>query len=237
MIVSFDIGVTTLAVAILEPYSNVNDIKNIIKDTHEFIDKKDMTKIYTLLTKLNKSINNHMNVILLDVVNLVPNTKVKENSSVMITSRLKAYLKSLDKYIKNATILLEYQMGPNDLCRNICSQILYHYSNLDNNFESLLDKESPDPELNPLTIIPVIRVEIVGPSLKNKINLDPDKTHHFFLDKYSSSYTANKAHAKHNFSIWIKDSDYSINHIPKKKIGHVADAIMMAVAWLKFSKK
>ena len=67
MIVSFDIGVTTLAVAILEPYSNVNDIKNIIKDTHEFIDKKDMTKIYTLLTKLNKSINNHMNVILLDV--------------------------------------------------------------------------------------------------------------------------------------------------------------------------
>ena len=221
MIVSFDIGVTTLAVAILEPYSNVNDIKNIIKDTHEFIDKKDMTKIYTLL----------------DVVNLVPNTKVKENSSVMITSRLKAYLKSLDKYIKNATILLEYQMGPNDLCRNICSQILYHYSNLDNNFESSLDKELPDTELNSMTIIPVIRVEIVGPSLKNKINLDPDKTHHFFLDKYSSSYTANKEHAKHNFSIWIKDSDYSINHIPKKKIGHVADAIMMAVAWLKFSKK
>ena len=41
--------------------------------------------------------------------------------------------------------------------------------------------------------------EIVGPSLKNKINLDKSKDYHFFLNKYVNNYDANKNHSKHNF--------------------------------------
>ena len=61
--------------------------------------------------------------------------------------------------------------------------------------------------------------EIIGPSLKNKINLDKSKDYHFFLNKYVNKYDANKNHSKHNFLKWVenKSIDKFIENIPKKK--------------------
>ena len=77
-------------------------------------------------------------------------------------------------------------------------------------------------------------VEIVGPSLKNKINLVKDQPHSFFIQKYTKSYDANKAHSKANFLYWIKTkkAELMIKNIKKKNLDDIADSVNMTLAWI-----
>ena len=76
-------------------------------------------------------------------------------------------------------------MSANDKSRCVSQQILYHYSCVDNS-----------------------KVELVGPTLKNKIcfSADDSLSHGTFMEKYASKYTANKNHTKANFLYWLKIS-------------------------------
>jgi hypothetical protein len=77
-------------------------------------------------------------------------------------------------------------------------------------------------------------VEIVGPSLKNKINLVKEQPHSFFIQKYTKSYDANKGHSKANFLYWIKTkkAELMIKNIKKKNLDDIADSVNMTLAWI-----
>ena len=157
-------------------------------------------------------------------------------------------------------VLLEYQMGPNDQSRNVGSQILLHYATVDTGFKcvhgvasKICDFKGSDDSQNLLATVADMNafndklielehenqldrydVEIVGPSLKNKINLVKDQPHSFFIQKYTKSYDANKAHSKANFLYWIKTkkAELMIKNIKKKNLDDIADSVNMTLAWI-----
>lgn len=162
---------------------------------------------------------------------------MKDTEPVLRTSRLKAYLTMIDRQYmkqicaknKKIKVLLEFQMGFNDKSRNVCSQILYHYSATDTGFKrsNLDDWEMWEDDC-------LYDVEIVGPSLKNKINFVEGKDLSYYMEKYSKRYDANKNHSKDNFLHWVKSHGYDdmIKNIKKKNLDDIGDSFNMAVAWL-----
>ena len=128
----------------------------------------------------------------------------------------------------NYHILIEYQMGPNNKSNNIFSQIIYHYSSCDMGFKnSLLDYENNKLEKK-------CTVEIIGPSLKNKINLDKTLTYQYFIEKYAKTYDANKKHSIANMKYWLKtkNAEKMIENIKSKNLDDIADSITMTLALL-----
>ena len=73
-------------------------------------------------------------------------------------------------------------------------------------------------------------VRIVGPTLKNKIATCEEGRYYHFAAKYSTSYGANKAHAKYNFA---RIEEVFGTEIPPTRPpalrGHIADSFMQIV--------
>lgn len=169
----------------------------------------------------NWLIGDHVKINTLKVFDL---TKGKKVNTVDRASLLKKCLTDidimlLDEDLKINTVLVEYQMSANDKSRCVSQQILYHYS-----------------------CLPGVNVELIGPTLKNKVCFSSDSSleHGTFMAKYASKYTANKNHSKSNFLYWIKRQGISKliqeNNIPKKNVDDVADAFMQICGWLIFGK-
>jgi hypothetical protein len=249
-IISYDVASKSLALSII--YFNENwkvDLKKIETDFKNEMStcKVSETVCRCALKYIDILENFHDNLIqptIFDVVDLIPGKKLKDVDVVTRSARLCAYLNMVDcNYIhgfhrENQTsetykVLLEYQMGPNDKSRNVGSQILYHYSNMDTGF-ACSNKLGTKNIIN--SSIPVIKydVEIIGPSLKNKISIDKDKPYSYFIQKYMKSYDANKAHSKANFLQWVKNKkcDSMIIGIKKKNLDDIADSVTMTLAWL-----
>lgn len=152
-------------------------------------------------------------------------TKGEKVDTIKRASLLKKCLMDLDHTLSELdveiqTVLVEYQMSVNDKSRCVSQQIIYHYS-----------------------CIPGINVQLVGPTLKNKVCFSPDETleHGTFMAKYSSKYTANKNHSKSNFLYWLELNKMSEmlkeNNIAKKNVDDIADAFMQIWGWLEFGKR
>jgi hypothetical protein len=173
-----------------------------------------------------------------DIVDLIPGEKIKNTTPALRASRLRAYLHSVDKLYLNCLIdkfpndefqvLLEYQMGPNDKSRNVGSQILYHYSPMDIKFKNT----NTIPNKIPNNLTKEFIIDIVGPSLKNKLNMY--KPLSFFVEKYAKKYDANKKHSKATFLHWVnhKKIEHMIVNIPKKNLDDIADSVNMTLAWV-----
>lgn len=247
IIIGFDIATKSLAVSVICFNDNwYEDLSNIKKQFYVDILGKPFDVVSEIaieyIHKLDELAADIIKIILFDVVDLIPNQKIKETDAILRTARLKGYLTNLDNKItsllidnniytnhpkvNSIKILLEYQMGPNDKSRNVCSQILYHYTptncNYINTFESDQIKSNKHS------------IEIIGPSLKNKINLDKDKNHQYFYNKYAKSYDANKKHSVNNMMSWLHNNGKTqmINNIRKKNLDDIADAFTMSIAWL-----
>jgi hypothetical protein len=257
-IISYDVASKSLAVSII--YINVNwreDLKKINKTYNIELKNNNKSDIVEKCNCINNQLVSIKSLIetlivpkFFDVVDLIPNKKLRDTTSLLRTSRLKAYLSYMDETLKDirkkdsfddqcsissyndvCKVLLEYQMGPNDKSRTIGSQILYHYSNIDINIQS----QNSNYNIDGLRYnTNVYDIEILGPSLKNKINLDKYKPHSFFMKKYSKSYDANKAHSKSNFLKWVElnDVEHMIKNIKKKNLDDMADSVTMTLAWL-----
>lgn len=194
--------------------TNTNTDKNII--LNQILDK-----YVKLLDNITKYYNDKMVINYLDVVDLIPNQKVKETTTIMRTSKLHAYLHNLDNiiikntYSNNCIFLIEYQMGPNDKSRVISSQIMYHFTKYTNNTNN--------------------QIYLVGPSLKNKIVIGNDNSLYAnFLEKYQTNYTANKNHSKYNFLQllkYLKKEDLTKN-ILAKNLDDIADSVLMSLAYI-----
>jgi hypothetical protein len=264
-ILSYDIASKSLAVSLIQFNENYkHDLSQIMQDFHKEI-KSCITKthMYTYakncIYRIDKLLDELIQPIYFDVVDLIPGKKMKETTVIQRTARLKAYLNMIDEKIKSiinpvnpdqtpgisdqhtVKVLLEYQMGPNDKSRNVCSQILYHYSDTNveyKNTGNLNEEKTTDETENYIHKI-LHDVEIVGPSLKNKINLDPDKPYVFFTQKYVKLYDANKAHSKNNLLFWVKKMNvpHMIKGIKSKNLDDIADSVNMTLAWIYFKSK
>lgn len=232
-IISFDIAIKSLAVAIFK----INDKwKTELHLEQEKLKLANLSTIKPILENIGLIYDSIIVPIYLDVIDLVPNQKIKETTAELRSARLKTFLNLLDDIIKEKInnlddnkfkILLEYQMGSNDLSRNICSQILFYYSQLDYGFSCANSNQYAYADIGKK-----YSVEIIGPSLKNKINFKCN--HAEFVKKYSNNYNANKAHSKCNFLYWINytQNQHLIGNIKKKNLDDIADATNMAIAWL-----
>ena len=265
IIISYDIAIKSLAVSIFyvnenwkEEMSYTNNI--LCSDFDKLLSGSTIPEmvinakcVLRNIKELDEKISNIIQPLFCDVVDLIPNKKIKETDVNIRSSRLKGYLNRVDtiyipQILENISrkmssesikeinspsnpikILLEYQMGPNDKSRNVCSQILYHYSTSDNQFKTSLDTHS-----NAVSATNVYDIEIIGPSLKNKLNFNKSESYSHIIKKYVTNYNANKKHSVCNMLHWLSvlHLDKLIKKIKKSNLDDVADSFNMAIAWI-----
>ena len=268
-IISYDVASKSLAVSIIYFNDDwKNDLNKIRAEFNDVMDKcitsqsvcECALKYIEILSTFYDSL---IQPKFFDVVDLIPGKKLKDVDVITRSARLYTYLSMIDydympchRFPKSDEtesldppiilgktdckykVLLEYQMGPNDKSRNVCSQILYHYSSIDADFSHAKQDGSREAMSK---MKPVIKydIEIIGPSLKNKINLVKDKPYSYFIQKYAKPYDANKAHSKANFLQWIenKKCESLAKGIKKKNLDDIADSVNMTLAWLYLKSK
>ena len=152
-----------------------------------------------------------------DVADLLDGKKLKNVSSVDRAKSLRKYIdnKKFDIDI-NTNILIEKQ--PEKVNVKSCSvsdQLLYHFANQTN-------------------------ISTISPSLKNKISFTSENNsliYNKFVTKYSSSYIANKNHAKENFLHFINKSgqEHVISNVKKSNYNDIADSFMQIIAYYAFN--
>ena len=200
------------------------------------------------INNIHNILDTLIQIIYVDVVDLIPGKKIKETDLILRSNRLKGYLNNLDHMIKDfdaCRVLVEYQMGPNNKSNNVFSQILYHYSEGDLNFANTFNSnqnikntsDSKNKKLKDNTEpkkTPKLTIEIVGPSLKNKLNLDKDRPRTYFIEKYAKTYDANKKHSISNMNYFLKtkNAEHMLANIKNKNLDDIADSITMTLAWL-----
>lgn len=257
-ILSYDVASKSLAMSLIKFNENWQfDLSNIKTSfDNSVIDVNQNTTAIELcqtaldhINRLYELLDTLIQPLVLDVVDLIPGKKVNETDVILRANRLNGYLKYVDKTHLNSIskdqpchVLVEYQMGPNNKSNSVCSQIIYHYANEDNGFNSTLffkkETNTINNESNELTKTTpnqkVYTIEIVGPSLKNKINLDKEKTRQFYIAKYAKTYDANKKHSTANMKYWLKtkNAEHMIANIKKSNLDDIADSVTMALAWL-----
>ena len=233
-ILSFDVASKSLAVSIV----NVNgEWRRDLREVREGFGGVDMSgmgaveaceHVLRYVSKVREVVDGLVSVEMIDVVDLIPGEKLKGSSPVVRANRLRAYLDGLGRRLEGEyKVLLEYQMGPNDKSRSVCSQLLYHFSCGDGGFRCVNESLAGGRVGSP-----VYDVEIVGPSLKNKISFD--KPHQYFVKKYAKMYDANKKHSVCNLEYWVRRNklEKMVERVPKKNMDDVADSVMMALAWV-----
>lgn len=122
-----------------------------------------------------------------------------------IPERLKSLHEKLNKLMMNIPkpdyIVIEYQMNLNNLSNIISNAIMMYFAH---NFE----------------------IKLVKPAAKNSIWFHESLAFHYFIEKYSRNYDANKAHSKANL-IWFLNLFEKQDVIKDiKKLDDVADAFM-----------
>lgn len=243
-ILSYDVASKSLGLSIIKFNENwKSDLMNI-KTSFDSIDKNiSSVKLCQIaldhINMINKLLDNLIQPLVLDVVDLIPGKKIKETDVILRANRLRGYLNYVDDTYLNTIedelnsckVLVEYQMGPNNKSNSVCSQILYHYADNDSGFKNI---NTSVKETNIFENKTKYTTEIIGPSLKNKINLDREKPRQYFISKYAKTYNANKAHSVANMIHWLKTKNavHMLKNIKKKNLDDIADSITMSLAWI-----
>lgn len=223
-IISIDVAIKSLALSVISYDTNYCfHVRNIINKCDDML-KTDLNIpiLITILDELNTRIDNIYTIEYMNVVDIIPEKKIKDTDIVYRTQQLIKYLKQFDEWFINylnnkgmlddpVYVLIEYQMVTNDKSRGIASQLLYHFLSYN---------------------MPHIEVHMVGPSLKNTICICPELHYNFFVDKYMNNYDANKNHSKSNFITIMKHKNMDIpDTINKKNYDDIGDSILMSLAW------
>lgn len=223
-VLSIDSATKSLAISIVKYNTNlsndISDLYNSYIESKKTLDDFDTIQNYSkLLADIDLLLHSRFDVKYLDVIDLIPNNKVTDVSIVDRTKKLYDYLNNtLDNILQSLDInnnewlfLIEYQMGQNQKSNIISSQLIYHLSKYN----------------HPL--------EIIGPSLKNKIVIGGSDGHYSnFIESHTTNYAANKSHSRYNFLTLIKRNNLedSIKHIKKKNIDDIADAVLQGLSYV-----
>lgn len=186
--------------------------------------KKEQTAIYDNFMKSRKTVDDFIetfkklnslydtvfDILSIDVFDLIPEKKLKESSLKERSLGLKKTLQKVcDKFPDVEMTLIEYQMSSNDKSRSVFYNTYYHFVDKCDTFK-------------------------VGPSRKNTIAFDKTLRHSKFCEKYTTSYTANKNHAKENLKYWLKlfNKEHILSKIGKKNHDDAADAFLTVVGFM-----
>ena len=103
-------------------------------------------------------------------------------------------------------VVIEFQMGANARARAVAAALVALFAEQD--------------------------VIIVGPTLKNKVAACEEGRYYHFAARYTTTYAANKAHAKFNFAQFEKLFGTGIPATSPALRGHIADSFMQVVGHL-----
>jgi hypothetical protein len=172
------------------------------------------------LKNIDNILNNVINILYMDVIDLFPDIKVSEINLIDRTNLFKYNIQQvnnkLDKFIEELhitkiVVCIEYQPVYNHKSSIIFNQLIYEYS-----YNNLYN------------------IQIIHPTLKNKIFFHPSLTHNEIIKSCSSAYQSNKKHTKENFLYLIKSFNLEnrIKHIKKKNLDDIADTIFQGLAYV-----
>ena len=253
-ILAYDSAIENLGICLVE-YDTQWRIK-----VAALMQTKDEGKIWSKLEELDKILSKIINIVWLNVVDLLPDDG--KTNHIQKTNLLKTILHAVDKTVgKVDVVLIENQMTPNDKTRSMSAQISNHYCGYGgielcekvgkkkkvktkDKVQSTCEKITYASKMFPIHFVDKVNgpeVIMVGPSLKNKYDLDAHMPYSSFAMKYASNYTANKEHAVHNFKYFLHSMGFvniineldSIKTLAKNKIADIADSFMMIYAWLR----
>lgn len=222
---SIDVANKSLAISFIK-YIKVKYINKITNDNTNISNGAiSINNQLKALTEINNQINNSISYYICEVIDLIPNKKVKNTSQLERTFALKIYLSKLQTRINNyinkyqidkIKVLVELQPSFNDKSRAAFNQIIYEFSNLS-----------------------IYKIKIMNASYKNSISLNKDLKHSNFIKKYSNNYLANKNHTKENFLYFLKTFNllYLIKNIRKKNYDDIADSFMQIMAYIYILEK
>jgi len=222
--ISFDCATKTFAFC----YGEINIEKKIINN---YIEEVDRQILYIQSIQSIQNIQNIQNIqsIILSCISCIENIKngIKNciqlydgetvdlfpgisDEKIDIVNRIKklvSYINTRIPYISSdVKIFIEFQMGQNPKARAIVPALITYFHNNE--------------------------IIMVNPSLKNKIYMTDKGRYCYFIEKYSSNYSANKIHCKYNFE---KIEEYFYSKIPystKSMRGHIADSFMQVLGYL-----
>lgn len=214
---SIDVANKSLAVSFLKYNKLNNKLLNI-----EEIEGNNLVQ---KLINLNNNLNNLINYYICEVIDLLPNKKVKYTNILERSNALKIYLKILKEKIQNLIelnkinkiiLIIEAQPSFNDKSRATFNQIVYEFSNND-----------------------MYKIKVMNPMYKNFIYFTKDLKHYYFLQKYSNNYLANKNHTKENFKYFLTKFNMldKLKNIKKKNYDDIADSFMQIFAYIYIIKK
>jgi hypothetical protein len=176
-------------------------------------------KIRDAVAKLDADTRDFVRVAAGATVDLAPGRADRDVSTVERVRALAAYVRDVVRPAiaahvpptERLGVVVEFQMGQNPSARVIAAALLTLF--IDEN------------------------VFIVGPSLKNKVHTCEAGRYGLFAERYKSSYSANKAHAKYNFE--QIEATFGTGIPPTKPAalrGHIADSFMQIVGHLSRSE-
>jgi len=215
---SIDVANKSLAISFAQ-YIKLKHLKFSINECNN------ISQISKSLIKFNNQINDSISYYICEVIDLIPNKKVRNTSQLERALALKIYLSKLQEklntYINKFNItkiqvLVELQPSFNDKSRAAFNQIIYEFSNSS-----------------------IFQIKIMNASYKNSISLNKNLTYSNFIKKYSNNYLANKNHTKENFLYFLKTFNllHLIKHIKKKNYDDIADSFMQMLAYIYILEK
>lgn len=244
LIFSFDCAIKNIGICCIEIKDTWREeTKSLISEIYDLYDTDYdkitfLTKTVDLLTRINQLVDNQLVIKFLNVIDLIPDKKVKDIKFSSLIIKLKYILACLDHMLpKPDVVLIEHQMSINDKARGISRYIEEYYTPLrypDDNITYAVEAFPVENiDIEPATKETV--VYIVNPNLKNSISIDPSKEGAYgsFIEKYAN-YTANKKHTEHQLVYYLKKM--GLSHYLEgvdNKLNDIADAFMMAYAWCK----
>jgi hypothetical protein len=169
---------------------------------------ENISRVKNAIAAINAELAQYVELVDGETVDLCPGIADKDIHTVPRVQALIPYIESrvmpaVAKHCGGDSIivLVEFQMGVNAPSRVIASSLITLFIKHD--------------------------VRIVGPSLKNKISLFDSGKYCFYIEKYTTLYTANKAHTKANLEYFV--NTFNCGHVlkttPKKYWGHIADSL------------
>ena len=218
--ISFDCATKTFAFCygefniekkIIDDYiRKVEKLTQDIQDIQDIKNIQDIQNIQDIKKKIQDIKNGIKNCIQLydgETVDLFPGIS---DEKIDIVNRIKKLVSYINTRIPNIStdvkIFIEFQMGQNPKARAIVPALIACFHNNE--------------------------IIMVNPSLKNKIYMTDKGRYCYFIEKYSSNYSANKKHCKYNFE---KIEEYFYSKIPystKSMRGHIADSFMQVLGYL-----
>ena len=136
IIYGFDCATENLGICVVdydeqwrEKTSQIIILLNNLYSTASSLTKKQfMIETIDILKKINNMLDGIISIKWFNCIDLIPGNKIEDVSVLERTRRLKYMLCAMDKQLdKPDLVLIEYQMGPNDIARMVSAQISYHY--------------------------------------------------------------------------------------------------------------